>query len=76
MFKSQELDSVDLLVIDVRGAELEVLETLRTSRVKPRFIVFEDDLDDRHSRVCVDIMASLGYRYICGRTDKVFGLDV
>jgi FkbM family methyltransferase len=58
-----------LLVIDVQGAELEVLRGVDWSH-PPRCVVVEDDLD-RGAGVC-DFLEARGYRHECGVHDKVF----
>lgn len=60
-----------LLVMDVQGAEMEVLQGIDWGKA-PRFIVLEDDLD-RGPRL-KDFLTSKGYRFLCGTTDKVFCL--
>lgn len=60
-----------LLVIDVQGAELDVLRGVDWSR-PPRAIVVEDDLD-RGAAVAA-FLVDRGYRHECGTHDKVFVL--
>jgi FkbM family methyltransferase len=58
-----------LLVLDVQGFELEVLKGLDWDS-PPRFIVFEDDLDN--GKPIGEFLVSKDYRYLCGSSDKVF----
>lgn len=58
-----------LLVIDVQGFELEVIRGIDWS-FPPAYIVLEDDLNQ--AGPISKYLASRGYFYLCGRTDKVF----
>ncbi|MFM7183166.1 MAG: hypothetical protein ACKO4Z_00130 [Planctomycetota bacterium] len=60
-----------LLVIDVQGAEIDVLRGVDWSR-PPRCIIVEDDLG-RGAPVAAFLM-NRGYRHECGEHDKVFVL--
>lgn len=59
-----------LMVIDVQGFELEVLEGVEWDSNPPRYILLEDDLD--RSKQVADLLKTNGYSYVCGNTDKVF----
>jgi FkbM family methyltransferase len=58
-----------LLVIDVQGAELDVLRGVDWSR-PPRAIVVEDDLG--RGAAVAEFLLDRGYRHECGDHDKVF----
>jgi FkbM family methyltransferase len=58
-----------LLVIDVQGAELEVLKGVDWSR-PPRCVVVEDDLG--RGAAVTAFLEARGYRHVCGDHDKVF----
>ncbi len=60
-----------LLVIDVQGAEIDVLRGVDWSR-PPRCIIVEDDLG-RGAPVAA-FLVDRGYRHECGEHDKVFVL--
>jgi FkbM family methyltransferase len=60
-----------LLVIDVQGAELDVLLTL--GHCRPRYIIIEDDLG-RGNKVKTYLLDH-GYRSLGGSTDKLFQYD-
>lgn len=58
-----------LLCIDVQGAELNVILGVDW-RVPPRYVIYEDD---RQTNANIErVLVSLGYRYVCGDSDKVF----
>jgi hypothetical protein len=52
------IDQVDLLLLDVEGAELEVLKGLEFDRHAPRMIVAEDTYTD----AVADYLSKHGYR--------------
>lgn len=58
-----------LIVIDVQGFELQVLSGLDWS-VSPAYIMLEDDLGKTDSVFAY--LEAKGYRYLCGKLDKVF----
>jgi len=66
-----------LLVVDVQGAELEVLSTLQDMNGLPRFILYEDDssLDEQDKQDLQELLYSYGYVYIAGDSDRLWGLD-
>ena len=68
---SRRLDGTEnlLLVMDVQGAEWEVLQGVDWS-TPPRFIVLEDDMD--RGKKIKNYLGTKGYRFLCGSTDKVF----
>jgi FkbM family methyltransferase len=61
-----------LLVVDVQGAELDVLKSVNWSQ-PPRWVVVEDDLG--RGEPVTAFLEGHGYRHICGDCDKVFGLS-
>jgi hypothetical protein len=56
------------LVIDVQGAELEVLLGVYWTSA-PDFIVYEQDIDKL--KIIDDFLVSLGYAYMCGSDNIV-----
>ena len=58
-----------LLCVDVQGRELDVLRGVDWSH-SPRYVMFEDDLEGESA--VAQFLVARGYRYVCGRTDKVF----
>ena len=58
-----------LMVMDVQGFELEVLNGLEWS-TPPKYIMLEDDLGK--TSAVFNFLESKGYNYLCGKTDKVF----
>jgi|TARA_B110001450_G_C17638540_1_gene488316 FkbM family methyltransferase len=62
-----------LLIIDVQGYELEVIESINW-RYAPKHIIYEDDLkiyNDRSNKIR-NILRTRGYKYIGGKYDKIF----
>lgn len=59
-----------LLVIDVQGFELEVLEGIDWESNPPAHILLEDDLGNTSE--ITQFLLKKGFRYICGDNDKVF----
>jgi FkbM family methyltransferase len=73
VYPIRELDfggDSSLLLIDAQGFELEVLKGVDWTR-PPQFVVFEDDRAS-NGRVSA-FLEDKGYKYICGKLDKVFG---
>jgi FkbM family methyltransferase len=72
-----QLAQIDLLVIDVQGAELEVLSTLHELENLPRFIVYEDDssLARDESKALELLLTNCGYVSIAGNVNRFWGLD-
>lgn len=58
-----------LLVIDVQGAEYEVLRGMDWEN-PPKYIMIEDDLDK--TARAIRLLYYHGYRYICGTYNKIF----
>jgi FkbM family methyltransferase len=58
-----------LLVLDVQGFELEVLNGLDWS-YPPAFLMLEDDMDKTDT--VITFLKSKGYRCLGGKTDKIF----
>jgi len=75
--KECNLSHIELLVIDVQGAELEVLSSLRGLKKLPRFIIYEDDssLEHGESIKLESLLVDCGYVFIAGSTDRLWGLD-
>tara|TARA_B100000767_G_C19754987_1_gene532549 strand:- start:693 stop:1454 length:762 start_codon:yes stop_codon:yes gene_type:complete len=62
-----------LLIIDVQGYELEVIDSINW-RYAPKHIIYEDDLkiyNDRSNKIR-KILKTKGYKYIGGKYDKIF----
>lgn len=59
------------LAIDVQGFELEVLKGVDWAR-PPAFVMYEDDVGE--NREISAYLGERGYRYVCGRTDRIFRL--
>jgi FkbM family methyltransferase len=58
-----------LLVIDVQGFEIEVLKGIDWRR-PPRFIVFEDDLNN--GKLIHNYLISKEYKFVLGNLDKLY----
>lgn len=71
--RSLALGAVDntLLVIDVQGAELDVLLGVNWRR-RPNWVILEQDLDD--VGMTNDFLGALGYAPVCGSHNVVWGL--
>ncbi|NDC36603.1 MAG: FkbM family methyltransferase [Proteobacteria bacterium] len=69
------LDIIDLLVIDVQGAEMEVLSTIPSMSKLPRFIIYEDDssLSAHDSNALSLLLDRLGYVFIAGSDNRLWG---
>jgi len=61
-----------LLCIDVQGSEIDVLRGVDW-RNPPRFVMYEDDREAQEP--IQQLLLGLGYRYLCGESDKVFELS-
>jgi len=74
ILQTDSLMSVDrvglLMIIDVQGAELEVLKGIDWKN-PPQWIVVEDDLGQTFE--ILRFFQSRGYKWIAGSNDKVFG---
>lgn len=68
---------VSLLIIDVQGFELEVLEGMNWSN-SPDFIVYEDDLRiyNKKSNLIRSLLKKKGYIYLGGKYDKIFSKKI
>lgn len=67
---SERFPTIDALVIDVRGYELEVLKSANLSTRRPRFIYYEDDAGA--DRWIDNFLTANGYKYLSGRVDKIY----
>lgn len=69
-----DLNSCDLLLIDVEGAEEEVLRGIELERLKPRCIVIENNREPGGDESVRSHVAGRGYRFEAriDRTDDVF----
>ena len=72
--KTYRIKTIDLLVIDVQGAEYEVLKNLNSFDVKPKFIVYEDDssLSRGESIKLEKLLKTEGYLFLLGENDKLW----
>lgn len=72
-----QLHSIELLVIDVQGAEMEVLSSLHDIENLPRFILYEDDssLPAEESKSLNRLLTKCGYVFIAGTDNRLWGLD-
>jgi FkbM family methyltransferase len=75
--KKYQLAHIELLVIDVQGAELETLSSLHELESLPRFIVYRENLSllgDKSIKI-ESLLANCGYVFISGNTSRLWGLD-
>ena len=75
--KKNQLAQIELLVIDVQGAELETLSSLHELENLPRFIIYQDNLSllgDESTKI-ESLLANCGYVFITGNTSRLWGLD-
>ena len=65
-----------LLVIDVQGFELEVIESMNWSN-SPKYIIYEDDIKlfKFKSNKIRKILKDNNYKYIGGKYDKLFSKE-
>ena len=72
--KTYQIKTIDLLLIDVQGAEYEILKNLNSFNVKPKFIVYEDDssLSKGESVMLDKLLRSEGYLFLLGENDKLW----
>lgn len=75
--ESCQFTEIELLVIDVQGAELEVLSSLHQLSSLPRFLLYEDDtsLDATDRALLEEMLSEAGYIFIAGNSNKLWGLD-
>ncbi|MDI9408309.1 MAG: DUF6492 family protein [Candidatus Pacebacteria bacterium] len=59
------------LIIDVQGAEMEVLAGIDCNH-PPKYILIEDDQGQDHSRAMADFFKSHNYRYIMGNWNRLY----
>ena len=73
-----QLGQIDLVVLDVQGAEYEVLSSLKGIEKFPRFIIYEDDssLSDQDRSGLESMLSTMGYVFIAGKSDRLWGLDL
>ena len=72
--KTYQIKKVDLLLMDVQGAEYEVLKNLKFFDLKPRFIIYEDDSSlPKEERILLEkLLKTEGYFFITGSHDKLW----
>tara|TARA_Y100000991_G_scaffold91401_1_gene68965 strand:- start:259 stop:1026 length:768 start_codon:yes stop_codon:yes gene_type:complete len=72
--KTYQIKKIDLLLIDVQGAEYEVLKNLKYFKIKPKFIIYEDDssLSRRESFLLEKLLKTEGYLFLLGVSDKLW----
>jgi FkbM family methyltransferase len=73
----RQLSQIHLLVIDVQGAEMDVLSSLGELANLPSFIIYEDDssLNPHDSKALELLLIDYGYVYIAGCVNRLWGLD-
>jgi FkbM family methyltransferase len=71
--RQRGVQHVDALVIDVQGHELDVLQGLSRSTVRPAYIYYEDDLG-RESETIAALLIGWGYEFVCGHANKLWHL--
>jgi hypothetical protein len=69
-------EGIDLIILDVEGAELDVLAGLSLDVWRPRLLIVED-LSERRDRRVADRLAAAGYRRVArvGRNDAFVRAD-
>lgn len=72
--KTYQIKKIDLLVMDVQGAEYEVLKNLKSFDLKPRFIIYEDDssLKKGERTLLEKLLKTEGYFFVTGSHDKLW----
>ncbi|MBK6637724.1 MAG: FkbM family methyltransferase [Rhodocyclaceae bacterium] len=74
--RQHSITRIDLLILHVQGAEWLILSTLKQLSKLPRFIIYEDDysLSSTDSDQLQAFLTLLGYVFIVGDTDKLWGI--
>jgi FkbM family methyltransferase len=69
-----DLGRVDLMLIDVEGAENEVLDGIAFEELLPRWLMIENDKEPGGSEALRGRILAAGYRYVAriGGTDDIF----
>ena len=72
--RTYQLKKIDLLLMDVQGAEYEVLKNLKSFNIKPKFIIYEDDssLSKGESIKFEKLLKNEGYFFVTGSHDKLW----
>ncbi len=72
--KTYQIKKIDLLIMDVQGAEYEVLKNLKSFDLKPRFIIYEDDSSlKKGERILLEkLLKTEGYFFVTGSHDKLW----
>jgi FkbM family methyltransferase len=78
LVNTYQLGQIDLVVLDVQGAEYEILSSLKGIEKYPRFIIYEDDssLSDQDRSGLESMLTTMGYVFIAGNSDRLWGLDL
>lgn len=78
LLKEYSVAQCNLLVVDVQGAELEVLSSLNELENLPQYILYEDDssLNSLNRKKLEELLSSLNYSFIAGNLDKLWGLGL
>tara|TARA_A100001035_G_C27771276_1_gene496494 strand:- start:867 stop:1709 length:843 start_codon:yes stop_codon:yes gene_type:complete len=65
---------IDLMVLDVQGAEFSILKNLNSMKIKPKFLIYEDDgsMSSSDSKNLYIFLISLGYFLIVDGHDKAW----
>ena len=72
--RNYQIKKIDLLLMDVQGAEYEVLKNLKSFDMKPKFIIYEDDssLSNRETILLEKLLKTEGYFFVTGSHDKLW----
>ncbi len=70
----ENLKSIELLVLDVQGAERNIISTLGELKYKPKFIIYEDDSSSSKEdlELLKNDLFQNGYIFFFGENDKVW----
>lgn len=73
--RTYQLKKIDLLLLDVQGAEYEVLKNLKFFDIKPKYIIYENDgisLSQGEINKLEKLLKNEGYFYVAGIHDKLW----
>lgn len=72
--RTYQIKKIDLLVIDVQGAEYQVLKNLKSMDIKPKYIIYEDDfsLPREERKLLEKLLKNQGYIFVLGNSDKLW----
>lgn len=77
LLEDNSIEECNLLVVDVQGAELEVLSSLSEMDRLPQYIIYEDDssLNADNREKLEELLFTFKYKFIAGDLDKLWGLN-